>query len=276
MVRSGPSGAGPVVPYTLAAQTSSEDEHLHDHSAAHRIIEEIVTIGTRHRSRAAVDTPVPVDFFDAEVIESVNSSDLLDVIAQVVPSFFLRRFPIADGASFIRPTALRGLDSHHTLVLINGKRLHRSALVGLFGFGPHGADISSLPSGSIASMEVLRDGAAALYGSDAIAGVINFNLKNSDSGANFSARYGGYTEGDGQELRLEGGSGSVARGPSMSARSTPRPSRQVAQRPTTLLLETRKLRLSRQPRASSPLATSPTLDQMPTPIPMLPMVICCK
>ena len=125
-------------------------------------------------------------------------------------------------------------------------------------------------------MEVLRDGAAALYGSDAIAGVINFNLKNSDSGANFSARYGGYTEGDGEEVRLEGGSGSVARGPSMSARSTPRPSRQVAQRPTTLLLETRKLRLSRQPRASSPLATSPTLDQMPTPIPMLPMVICCK
>ena len=70
-----------VVPYTLAAQTSSEDEHLHDHSTAHRIIEEIVTIGTRHRSRAAVDAPVPVDFFGVEVIESVNSSDLLDVIA---------------------------------------------------------------------------------------------------------------------------------------------------------------------------------------------------
>lgn len=199
-----------LIPYHAVAQTSPddvEDSAREDYPRAHRLVEEVVTIGTRHRARAAVDTPVPVDFFDAETIESVNSSDLLDIIAQVVPSFFLRRFPIADGAAFIRPTALRGLDSHHTLVLVNGKRQHRSALVGLFGFGPHGADISSIPSGAIASMEVLRDGAAAQYGSDAIAGVINFNLDSSNSGMDFSARYGGYTEGDGEELKIEGSSG---------------------------------------------------------------------
>lgn len=199
-----------LLPHHVVAQSTSDESEStarHDRAAAHRIVEEVVTIGTRNRARAALDTPVPVDFFDAETIDSVNSSDLLDMIAQVVPSFFLRRFPIADGAAFIRPTALRGLDSHHTLVLVNGKRQHRSALVGLFAFGPHGADISSIPSGAIASMEVLRDGAAAQYGSDAIAGVINFNLKNADSGIDFSARYGGYTEGDGEELKLEANSG---------------------------------------------------------------------
>ncbi len=191
-----------LAPLSAIAEASYDDgEH------AQAIIEEIVTIGTRHRARAAIETPVPVDFFDTEVIDSVNSSDLLDVISNVVPSFFLQRHPISDGAAFIRPSSLRGLDSHHTLVLINGKRRHRGALIRLGGFGPHGADLSGLPSGAIASMEILRDGAAALYGSDAIAGVINFNLKDAASGFEAAARYGGYEEGDGEELRLEASGG---------------------------------------------------------------------
>ena len=192
--------------FCLPMQATSESPSARD-DRADLIIEEIVSIGTRRRSRAAQDTPVPVDFFNADALESVNSSDLLDVISKIVPSFFLERHAIADGAAFIRPGSLRGLDSHHVLVLVNGKRRHRGALVRLSAFGPHGADMSGLPSGAIASMEILRDGAAALYGSDAIAGVINFNLKDGASGFEASARYGGYEEGDGEELRLEASSG---------------------------------------------------------------------
>lgn len=172
-----------------------------------RVIEEIVTIGTRRRERAAVDTAVPVDVFSAEEVSSVNSSDLIEVINAIVPSFAARRHPISDGASFIRPTHMRGLDTHHTLVLMNGKRRHRSALMQVGGFGAHGTDIGVIPSIAIESMEVLRDGAAAQYGSDAIAGVINFNLKQADSGAELRARQGRYGEGDGDEFTVEGNIG---------------------------------------------------------------------
>lgn len=171
------------------------------------VIEEIVTIGTRVRERAVVDTPVPVDVFSAEEVSSVNSSDLIEGLNAIVPSFAVRRQPISDGASFIRPTHMRGLDTHHTLVLMNGKRRHRSALMQVGGFGSHGTDLGVIPSIAIGSMEVLRDGAAAQYGSDAIAGVINFNLKEDDSGAELRARAARYGEGDGEEFTLEGNAG---------------------------------------------------------------------
>lgn len=162
-----------------------------------------MTIGTRRSERAAADTAVPVDVFGADEVASVNSSDLIEVLNAIVPSFSVRRQPISDGASFIRPTHMRGLDSHHTLVLINGKRRHRAALMQVGGFGSHGADLGTIPSIAIDSMEVLRDGAAAQYGSDAIAGVINFNLREADSGAEVRVRGGGYQEGDGEEVTLE-------------------------------------------------------------------------
>ena len=116
-------------------------------------IEEVVTIGTRGKPRAAVDTAEPVDVFSAEEIASVNSSDLVDVIANIVPSFNVRRYAIADGATFVRPAELRGLDAHHTLVLVDGKRRHRSALMRLGEFGAHGPDIGSLPSIAIDAVE---------------------------------------------------------------------------------------------------------------------------
>ena len=171
------------------------------------VLEEVVTIGTRRTQRAATETPVPVDVFSLEEIESVNSSDLVDVINTIVPSFNVSRQPISDGATFVRPTSLRGLDSHHTLVLVNGKRRHRAALVQLGGFGSHGPDVGNFPSIALQSVEVLRDGAAAQYGSDAIAGVINFNLKTGDSGFDLVTRYGGYSEGDGEEFTIEANAG---------------------------------------------------------------------
>ena len=139
--------------------------------------------------------------------ESVNSSDLIDAITAIVPSFNVRRYAIADGATFVRPTELRGLDAHHTLVLINGKRRHRSALLRLGGFGAHGPDLGSLPSIAIDRLEILRDGAAAQYGSDAIAGVMDLKLASESRGFELRGRAGGYSAGDGEEVVVEAKAG---------------------------------------------------------------------
>ena len=170
-------------------------------------IEEVVTIGTRASARAASDAAVPVDVFTLDDLESVNSSDMVDVINTIVPSFNVNRQPIADGATFIRPVSLRGLDSHHTLVLVNGKRRHRAALMQLNDFGAHGPDVGSIPAIALQAVETLRDSAAAQYGSDAIAGVINFKLRENRSGFELRSKYGGYTEGDGEEVTVEANAG---------------------------------------------------------------------
>ena len=172
-----------------------------------RVDEVVVTVGTRHAPRSAMDSVVPVDVLDAEDIASVQSSDLLDVVNTIVPSFYVARYPIADGAAFMRPTNLRGMDSHHALVLVDGKRRHRGAVLRLGAFGPHGVDIGGLPSIAFDGVEVLRDGAAAQYGSDAIAGVLNFKLRESASGFDVRARHAGYSAGDGDETTVEATAG---------------------------------------------------------------------
>ena len=176
-------------------------------AGAEQLVEIVVSVGTRVGTRTVADTAVPVDVFNREHLESVNSSDLIEVLNAIVPSFSVNREPISDGASFIRPTQLRGLDTHHTLVLVDGKRRHRAALMRLGGFGAHGPDIGSIPAIAIDSVEILRDGAAAQYGSDAIAGVINFKLKTDASGFLARARLGGYSQGDGEEATVEAGMG---------------------------------------------------------------------
>lgn len=163
---------------------------------ADEAVEEIVTIGTRREGRTAVDTAVPIDVFNLEDLDSVASDDLIDVIKTLVPSFNVGREPISDGGTFVRPPQLRGLDSDKTLVLVNGKRRHRAALVVLGGFGAHGPDLATIPSISLKSVEVLRDGASALYGSDAIAGVLNFNLKDASEGGELRVQTGQYSEGN--------------------------------------------------------------------------------
>ena len=192
-------GLGPIV--QVPALAADEETH------AHGGIEEIVTIGTRTSARTMADAAVPVDVFTLPDLESVNSSDMVDVINTIVPSFNVSRQPISDGATFIRPVSMRGLDSHHTLVLVNGKRRQRSALMQLGGFGAHGPDIGTIPSIALQSVESLRDSAAAQYGSDAIAGVINFNLRNAREGFDLRSKYGGYTEGDGEEITFEANAG---------------------------------------------------------------------
>ncbi|MFQ5982645.1 MAG: TonB-dependent receptor plug domain-containing protein, partial [Woeseiaceae bacterium] len=170
-------------------------------------IDEIIIVGTRRQGRTAIDTPVPVDVFNEEDLQSVSSPELLEVLQTLVPSFTLARWPTGDGASFIRPPQMRGLDSDKTLLLVNGKRRHRGALVLLGRSGSHGPDLASIPSIALRNIEILRDGASALYGSDAIAGVMNFNLKESAEGGELQAQYGQFTLGDENTYRVAGNIG---------------------------------------------------------------------
>lgn len=159
-------------------------------------LDEVVVVGTRRKGRTAVETAVPVDVFNRQDIDSVSSDDMLDIIKTLVPSFQVQRFPIDDGATFVRPPTLRGMSADKILVLVNGKRRHRSAFVRLSGDGVHGPGLATIPSIALKSVEVLRDGASALYGSDAIAGVFNFNLRDSAEGGEVRLQTGMYTEGN--------------------------------------------------------------------------------
>ena len=170
-------------------------------------IDEIIIVGTRRQGRTTVNTPVPVDVFNEEDLASVSSPELLEVLQTLVPSLNVSRWPIGDGASFIRPPTMRGLDSGKILVLVNGKRRHRGALVQLGGPASHGPDLATIPSIALRSVEILRDGASALYGSDAIAGVMNFNLKDSAEGGELQAQYGQFTLGDENAYRIAGNLG---------------------------------------------------------------------
>lgn len=160
-------------------------------------IEEVAVTGTRGQPRSVADSPVPVDVFNAEMLEAVSFTDTNDVLKTLVPSYNVARQPISDGATFIRPAQLRGMPTDKTLVLVNSKRRHRAALVEIGGSGTQAADVATIPSSALKSVEVLRDGAAAQYGSDAIAGVINFILKDNAEGGSFSVSSGEYSEGDG-------------------------------------------------------------------------------
>ena len=159
-------------------------------------LEEVVVVGTRRQGRTAVETAVPVDVFNRQDIDSVSSDDMLDIIQTLVPSFQVQRYAIDDGLTFVRPPTLRGMSADKILVLVNGKRRHRSALVRLNGDGVHGPDLAAIPSIALQSVEVLRDGASAMYGSDAIAGVFNFNLRDSAEGGEVRLQTGMYTDGD--------------------------------------------------------------------------------
>ncbi|GAB2191186.1 TonB-dependent receptor [Sessilibacter sp. MAH1] len=170
-------------------------------------LEEVVVTGVRGKPRSVSDSPVPVDVFNAETIESISYSDTNDILQTLVPSYSADRSPIADGATFIRPASLRGLPTDKTLVLVNSKRRHRASLVEIGGSGTQGPDVATIPAEALKNIEVLRDGAAAQYGSDAIAGVINFILKDNSEGGSFSVNYGEYYEGDGEQATLSGNIG---------------------------------------------------------------------
>ena len=170
-------------------------------------MEEVVVTGVRGQPRTLEDSPVPVDVFNTETVNQVAYMDTQEVLQTLVPSYNVSRQPISDGSSFIRPANLRGLSSDKTLVLVNGKRRHRASLVVTGGSGTQGPDVGQIPTAAIKTIEVLRDGASAQYGSDAIAGVLNFILKDNREGMSLTADVGEMYEGDGQSVRLMGNIG---------------------------------------------------------------------
>ena len=161
----------------------------------------ITVVGSRRANASATDTPVPVDIIPmAKAGEQGGNFDLTQTLQYISPSFNSTRQTGADNADLIDSAALRGLGSDQTLVLVNGKRRHTTALVNLFGArnrGNTGTDLNAIPVLAIEAVQVLRDGAAAQYGSDAIAGVIDISLKKR-LGCEGVAGYGQYSEGDGK------------------------------------------------------------------------------
>ncbi len=158
----------------------------------------VVVVGTRAQPRSVTDSAVPIDVIRSEDFASQGSTDLGEQLRTVIPSFNISIQPISDAATIVRPASLRNLAPDHTLILVNGKRRHRAAVITWLGNGiadgSQGPDLSVIPSIAIRQAEVLRDGAAAQYGSDAIAGVMNFQLKDARSGGSLEFRTGAYLD----------------------------------------------------------------------------------
>ena len=174
--------------------------------------------GTRRTDRSVTDSASPIDIISGADINAQPTANMLDTVRNLVPSFFVGQNTISDASTFVRAPSLRGLPSDQVLVLLNGKRYNRSALVQVYNggdtglsFGSHGSDLASIPSIAIKKLEVLRDGATAQYGSDAIAGVLNYGLRD-DTGFEVVARYGQYQEdSDGESQQIAANFGFGAR-----------------------------------------------------------------
>ncbi len=168
--------------------------------------EELVVLGSR-AARTAIETPVPVDVLSPEDLEDIGLSETSRMIQFLAPSFNFSTSTISDGTDIVRPSTLRGLGPDQTLVLVNGKRRHNSALVhvhvnGSIGRGTAGVDLNAIPPSAIDRIEILRDGAAAQYGSDAIAGVINVILKQGTDKTRVDVTAGEHFEGDGETIQV--------------------------------------------------------------------------
>ncbi|WP_051033450.1 TonB-dependent receptor [Sandarakinorhabdus sp. AAP62] len=193
--------AAPAAAQTAAAEETAGEEKV------------IVVVGTRRTDRSILDTASPVDVVGAAELATQPASNVLDVIKALVPSFYVGQNAISDASTFVRAPSLRGLSADEVLVQLNGKRLNRSALVQVFtggdtalSFGSQGADVSTIPSLAIGSLQILRDGATAQYGSDAIAGVMNYGLRE-DTGLEVVARYGQFYRGDGESYQIAANAG---------------------------------------------------------------------
>ena len=174
--------------------------------------EETVVVGSRADPRSVTESSVPVDVLSATDLVRRGGGDLKDQLRTVIPSFNANTQPIQGASTVVRPAMLRNLAPDHTLVLVNGKRRHRSSVIDWHGgngvaFGSQGPDISVIPSIALRQVEVLRDGAAAQYGSDAIAGVMNFQLKDAASGGAFELNSGMHGAGDGEAYQFAGNVG---------------------------------------------------------------------
>ncbi|MCK3864817.1 TonB-dependent receptor [Pseudomonas sp. B329] len=175
-------------------------------------LDTVVVLGTRRSDLTALQSAAPVDVLSGEQLQQTGATDLSGALTALSPSFNFPQSPQgAFGGSIAQGASLRGLASDQVLVLVNGKRRHSSANITrqslVNGRGAAAVDLSLIPLSAIQRVEILRDGAAAQYGSDAIAGVINIVLKENDDGGNLGYRFGGYDKGDGLQRKLNGWKG---------------------------------------------------------------------
>ena len=167
-------------------------------------VSEVIVTGTRRADRTVQESSAPIDVLSGADLASQATTNMLDTLSDSVPSFIVGQNSISDASSFVRSPSLRGLPGDEMLVMLNGKRMNRSALVQVFqggetelSFGSQGPDLASIPSIAIKSLEILRDGASAQYGSDAIAGVLNFHFRDNPQGFEVTSRFGEYFPGNG-------------------------------------------------------------------------------
>ena len=190
-------------PEPQPGRTATQPSNLSQESSSGSTdpIEEIISVGTRAKGRTAIATPVPVDVVNAQALADTGQTEVGRMLQALAPSFNFSSSSISDGTDALRPATLRGLGPDQTLVLVNGKRRHTSALLHVntsVGRGTSGVDMNAIPGAALGRIEVLRDGAAAQYGSDAIAGVINLVLKEGAEGGEVNVSYGQTYEGDGE------------------------------------------------------------------------------
>ena len=190
-------------------ETAQEDEAQMQEDAIAEfekqiVIEELVVTGSRAQPRTVTESAVPIDVISSEEFVKQGGTDLADLLRNVVPSYNVNTQPISDAGTVVRPPNLRGLAPDHALVLVNGKRRHRAAVIHWLGNGvadgAQGPDLSVIPAIALKRVEVLRDGASAQYGSDAIAGVMNFQLKDAYQGVAVETKVGSFQDGDGKFL----------------------------------------------------------------------------
>lgn len=199
------------ITFAQAQETKPSNDTVSD-----KQIEEVVLVGSRSGGRSKADSPVPVDVFNLkEIQQSLPQTNINQILNTIAPSFTSTIQTNADGSDHSDPAQLRGLGPDQTLILINGKRRHTSALVnvnGAPGRGTVGTDLNAIPAFALSRIEVLRDGASAQYGSDAIAGVMNLQLKRDTGKLTGQLNYGGYLTNaakdhtgnyDGQQYQLD-------------------------------------------------------------------------
>jgi iron complex outermembrane receptor protein len=193
-----------------AAQAQAQAQEAAAAQPAAGEMQAVVVTGTRSLNRRTLQTESPVDVISGRELLGTGSNELATVLSRLLPSMNFPRPVGADASDAVRPAQLRGLSPDQTLVLVNGKRRHTSAVVnvnGTLGRGSAPVDLNAIPLAAIDHVEVLRDGAAAQYGSDAIAGVVNIILKKGADGGEAEVQYGEYDKGDGEQTTVRGSTG---------------------------------------------------------------------
>ncbi|WP_017908967.1 TonB-dependent receptor plug domain-containing protein [Xanthomonas sp. SHU 199] len=173
-------------------------------------LDTVIVTGTRVSDRTVAESQSPIDIITPEALQATGTSELATALSRALPSLNFPRPALTDGTSGIRPAQLRGLSPDQVLVLVNGKRRHTSAMInvnGTIGRGASAVDLNAIPIAAIERVEVLRDGASAQYGSDAIAGVVNIVLKGAGEGGSLAVEHGKYSAGDGAKSQLSGDTG---------------------------------------------------------------------